>query len=130
MSCGWCSGRSATFGALQGPLAEETHCCEERIAVYSRPRQYGETRPLRVRYPADHAGVSAAISSAVSSRAEDCYEPENDCYASRDPWYTQSQSNRLCLDAVRGNQMAVPMVIPVMSTTAAPVDPPYSNHDL
>ncbi len=98
---------------LAPPAAKETDCCEERIADYCRPRQYSETRPYRVQFLMDH--VSAAISSAVRSRTEDCYEHETEYYASRDPWYTQSQSNRPCLNSGWGTQMTVPRAFPVMS---------------
>ncbi len=92
------------------------------------PRQYGETRLYRVQFQADRAGTSATISSAVRSRAEDCYEHETDYYASRDPWYTQSHPNRLCLDTVWGTHMRAPMAVPVMSAAAAPAEPPPPPH--
>ncbi len=75
-------------------------------------------------YPADSAGASATVSSAVHSSRDNCCEPYIDYWASRDPSYTQSQSNRPCFDTVWGNQMSGPVAVTGMSVAAASVVPP------
>ncbi len=46
-------------------LAEETDCRKERMTDYSRPREYSESRPYRIRHPVNRASTSAIISSAA-----------------------------------------------------------------
>ena len=87
----------------RGPLAtlaRETDCCDEGIVDQSRQYLYSKSRPLRLRHPADHTGVNAMITSAAYGGTDECYDPDSDCYASRDPWYTQSQTNRPMFDIV------------------------------
>ncbi len=44
-----------------GPLVREADCCDEGAVDQPRQYQYGESRPFRLRQPADHAGASATI---------------------------------------------------------------------
>ncbi len=87
---------------LWGPLARETDCCDEGIVDHPRQYPYSESRPLRLRDPADHAGASATITSAAYGGTGGCCDPGSDYYVSRDPWYTQSQSNRPILISCGG----------------------------
>ncbi len=86
----------------QGPLARETDCCDEGIVNHSGQCPYSESRPLRLRHPVDRAGASAMITGAAYGRTEECCDPDSDYYASRDPWYMQSQSSRQTFDTVGG----------------------------
>ncbi len=78
----------------RGPLDRDIECCEEEMNDQSQQSRYGETRPFRLGHPAGRAGASATVTRATYEETEDCCEPEGDCYSSRDPWYTQSQTSR------------------------------------
>ncbi len=102
---------------LRGPLSRDPECCEEEPNDRSQQSRYGETRPLG--HPAGRSGASATVTHAPYEEAEDCCEPEGDCYRSRDPWYTQSQTSRPTYDVVWGSQQSRPVTAAGMSAAAA-----------
>ena len=59
------------------------------------------------------------MTRATYEETEDCCEPEGDCYSSRDPWYTQSQTSRPTYDVVWGSQQSRPVTATGMSAAAA-----------
>ncbi len=65
------------------------------------------------------AGASATVTRATYGETDECCEPEDDCYGSQDPWYTQSQTSRPRYDVVWGSQQPRPMTATGMSATAA-----------
>ncbi len=85
----------------------------------SQQSRYGETRPFRLGHPARRVGASATVTRATYEETEDCCEPEGDCYSSRDPWYTQSQTSRPTYDVVWGSQQSRPKTATGMSAAAA-----------
>ncbi len=103
----------------RGPLGRDPDCCEEEMNDRSQQSRYGETRPFRLGHPAGHAGASATVTRATYGVTEDCCEPEGDCYSSRDPWYTQSQTSRPTYDVVWGSQQTRPVTAMGMSAAAA-----------
>ncbi len=103
----------------RGPLGRDPDCCEEETNDRSKQSRYGETRPFRLGHPGGRAGASAAVTRATYEETEDCCEPEGDCYSSRDPWYTQSQSSRPTYDVVWGSQQSRPKTATGMSAAAA-----------
>ena len=64
------------------------------------------------------AGASATVTHATYGETDDCCEPEDDCYSSRDPWYTQSQTIRPTYDVVWGSQQSRPVTATGMSAAA------------
>ena len=50
---------------------------------------------------------------------DDCCEPKNDCYSSRDPWYTQSQTSRPTYDMVWDSQQSRPVTATGMNAASA-----------
>ena len=108
----------------QGPLARETDCCDEGMVDRSQQYPNSESRPFRLRHPADRVGVSAAISGAAYGGTDECCDPDSNYYASRDPWYTQSQANRPTFDVVLGGQMSRPMTAMGMNAAAVTSEPP------
>ncbi len=85
----------------------------------SQQSRYGESRPLRLEQPMGRAGASATVTHATYGETDDCCEPEDDCYSSRDPWYTQSQTIRPTYDVVWGSQQSRPVTATGMSAAAA-----------
>ena len=83
----------------------------------SQQSRYGESIPLKLGNPAGRAG--ATVTSATYIETDDCCEPEGDCYSSRDPWYTQSQTSRPMHDVVRGSQQSRLVTATGMSAAAA-----------
>ncbi len=76
-------------------------------------------RPFQLGHPAGRAGASATVTRATYEEAEDCCEPEGDCYSSRDPWYTQSQTSRPTYDVMWGSQQSRPLAATGTSATTA-----------
>ncbi len=89
-------------------MSRDPDCCEEETNDRFQQSRYGETRPFRLGHPVGHAGPSATVTRATYEETEDCCEPEGDCYSSRDPWYTQSQTSRPTYDVVWGSQQSRP----------------------
>ncbi len=85
--------------------------------------QNDESRPYRVRYPANRTSASATLYSAERSCTEDYGEPEVDYYADRDPWYTQSQLGTPFPETVWGHQMGIPRIAPTQNAVLVPVCP-------
>ena len=102
----------------RGSLAREPDYREEGMNGRSRESQYEESRPFRLRQPADHAGASATITHAAYGGMDECCDPEDDWYGSRDPWYMQSQMSRPTFDVVWGSQQSRPMTATGISAAA------------
>ncbi len=103
---------------LRGPLGRYIDCCDEETNDRSQQSRYGESRPFRLGHPVGRAGASATVTSATYGETDDCCEPEGECYSSRDPWYTQSQTSRPTYDVVWGSQQSRPMTDTGMSAAA------------
>ncbi len=103
----------------RGPYGRDPDCCEEETNDRSQQPRYGETRPFRLGHPAGRASASATVTRATYEEAEDCCKLEGDCYSSRDPWYTQSQTSRPMYDVVWGSQQSRPVNATGMSAAAA-----------
>ncbi len=103
----------------RGPLGRDVECCEEETNDRSQQSRYGESRPFRLGHPAERAGASATVTRSTYEETEDCCEPEGDCYSSRDPWYTQSQTSRPTYVVVWGSQQSRPKTATGMSAAAA-----------
>ncbi len=103
----------------RGPLGRDPDCCEEETNDRSQQSRYRETRPFRLGHPAGRPSASATMNRATYEETEDCCEREGDCYSSRDPWYTQSQTSRPMYDVVWGSQQSRPKTATGMSAAAA-----------
>ncbi len=119
----------AVYGTIQvippqGALVRNTDCCEEGVVDRSRRCQYGQSRPFRLRHPADRAGVNATIASAAYGGTDECCDPDSDYYTTRDSRYTHSQLNRPTFDIVWGSQTSQPPTATGMSAAAAISEPP------
>ncbi len=64
------------------------------------------------------AGASAMSTRAAYGGTDECCDPEHDCYGSRDPWYTQSQTSRPTFDVVWGSQQSQLMTATGISAAA------------
>ncbi len=80
-------------------------------------------------HPENRAGASVTIASAAYGGTDECCDPDSDCYATRDPWYTQAQMNRPMFDIVCGSQTSRLMTATGMSAAAATSDPPNPDGD-
>ncbi len=69
----------------RGHLLRDPDCREEETNNRSQQSQYGESRPFRLRPPAIRAGASATITRAAYGEMDECCDPEDDYYSSRDP---------------------------------------------
>ncbi len=102
----------------RGPLGRDPDCCEGEMNDRSQQSRHGESRPFRLGHSAGCAGASATVTRATYEETDDCCEPKGDCYISRDPWYTQSQTSRPTYDVVWGSQQSRPMTATGMSAAA------------
>ena len=99
-------------------MGQDPDCCEEEMNDRSQRSRYGESRPFRLGHPAGRAGASATVSRATYGETADCCEPEDECYSSRDLWYTQSQTSRPTYDVVWDSKQSRPMTATGMSAAA------------
>ncbi len=65
-----------------GPLVREPDCCDEGAVDRSRKYQYGGSRPIRLRQPAERAGTSATITQAAYGGTDEFCDPEDGYYSS------------------------------------------------
>ncbi len=104
-------------------LVGDAECCDGRIMDPASQRANEESRSYRERAPVNHASVGATVYSAERSHAADYGEPENNYYADRDPWCTQSQSGRPCREAVWGHRTVMSRSAPMPNAMFEPVQP-------
>ncbi len=102
----------------RGPLGRDVECREEEMNDQSQQSRYRETTPFRLGHPTGRAGASATVTRTTYKETEDCCEPEDECYSSRNPWYMQSQSSRPAYDVVWGSQQSRPKTATGMSAAA------------
>ncbi len=71
----------------------------------------------------ERIALVSTITSAAYEGTDECCDPDGHYYVSRDPWYTQSQTNRPTFDVMRGSQPSRPMTATEINAAAATSDP-------
>ncbi len=104
-------------------LVGDAECCEERMMDTSSQSACDEPRLYRERAPVNHVNSSAMAYGIERNHTTDYGEPEADCYITRDPGYTQSQSRRPCPETVWGYRTATCWSVPAPIVEIEPSRP-------